>query len=1146
MSVSRTDATVLHLQMQFQSPPASARPWVYWFWLNGNITREGITADLESMQRTGIGGVLIMEVDQGAPRGPVDFASDDWRALFAHAVREAKRLGLQINMNNDAGWNGSGGPWITPDLSMQRVTWREVTLEGPGRVEVAIPQPETVAGYYRDIATWAFPDTGRYRIPDVDVKAAYTIGGAGAPIPDPLPDGRPIDPATMIRVALDSSGRGTVDLPEGRWTIIRLGHTSTGVVNAPAPESGRGLECDKLSPEGVEANYRGLMAKLAADNRTAIPAALVATHVDSWENGSQNWTAGMPEEFRKRRGYDIIPWMPVFAGRVVDSPEKTERFLWDLRQTVSDLVVAHYAGHLKRLAARDGMRFTIEAYGSPCDNLTYAGVADEPMGEFWMGGGAMETCRGMASAAHVWGKPICGAEAFTAGDQERWLDHPGSIKPLGDRALCEGINRFVFHRYAMQPWLDRKPGMTMGPWGLHYERTQTWWEWSTDWHTYLARCQYLLRQGRYVADILYLQPESPPAGLGGGHPRAGYAWDDCDARALITRVRVQNGRLTLPDGMQYRVLVMPESATMTPELLEAVYGLVQQGATVVLRNRPVRAPGLSGYPESDQRVRRLADLLWGNRKPGIHRLGAGRVALQWSAEQTLEHMGVPADVSSSAPLQWIHRRAGNTDLYFLANTQLFPVDTSIRLRVAGRAPELWHPETCAVTPAAGWMQDAHTTRLPLRLEAGESVFVVFRTQPDRRPRLRTVLREGQPVWSVQPQRVSPIRIVEAQYGPINDPSRTIDVRTRLQRMVDEGRAHLVVSQLAEGGDPAFGVVKTARIVYERDGRRYQLVGRDPETLSFSGVPVLAQVESARYGVLSDPVRTRDVTERVRQFIEAGVPSFGVARLADGDDPAPNIVKTLELTLLRNGRRVQLTGQDGMEITLGERRDTLPEAAVAGTRSGFEVVAYRSGRYALADGAGRTIRRTVQLPHALTVPGPWQVQLDPGGHAFRLQALSSLSGYADPKVRYHSGRIRYETTLTVPPAVLRKADVWVLDLGQVAVMARVQLNGQPLGLLWRAPYRLDVTAHLRPGANRLCLEVVNLWPNRMVGDEHLPEDSARNPDGTLRAWPDWLLQAKPSPTGRHTFTTWRLWRNTDPLPHSGLLGPVTLHPGRRIR
>ena len=195
----------------------------------------------------------------------------------------------------------------------------------------------------------------------------------------------------------------------------------------------------------------------------------------------------------------------------------------------------------------------------PCDSIPYGGASDEPMGEFWSPSGAMETCRGMASAGHVYGKRIIGAESFTAADQEKWREHPGSLKALGDTAFCEGINRFVFHRYALQPWAeDRRPGMMMGPWGQHYERTETWWEQSAEWHRYLARCQFLLRQGLFVADICYLQPERPPQSFE-AHPRLGYDYDECERGVVLNRMSVKNGLITLPDGMSYRLLVLPQT-----------------------------------------------------------------------------------------------------------------------------------------------------------------------------------------------------------------------------------------------------------------------------------------------------------------------------------------------------------------------------------------------------------------------------------------------------------------------------------------------------------------------------------------------------------------------------------------------------------
>ena len=563
------------LQRGFAQPPASARPWVYWFPLSGNLTKKGITADLEAMERVGIGGVLYMEVDQGAPKGPADFAGPLWRELFRHACREADRLGLELNLNNDAGWCGSGGPWITPELSMQRVVWTETPVEGPARFDGTLSEPQPVRDFYRDVAVLAMPaPAGNSRIPNIQGKASFR----SQHFPPQPARFRSLPPESVIRheqiveltERMGPGGKLAWDVPPGRWLILRLGHTTTGKDNHPAPESGRGLECDKFSKAAAEAHFNALVGRLVAENQPLAgqDKVFVSTHVDSWEVGSQNWTPRMREEFRQRRGYDLWPYLPVFTGRVVDSLEMSERFLWDLRQTVSDLIVENYAGHLRALANRHGLRLSIEAYGEPADDMAYAGQADEPMSEFWSWGkfGAAGSCTEMASAAHTYGKRILGAEAFTATNAEKWLGHPGNIKDLGDWAFCEGVNRFVFHRYAAQPWLSVAPGMSMGPWGLHYERTQTWWEQSKAWHEYLARCQYLLQQGLFVADVCYLQAEGaprrfvpPPATSVAPYVRGGYNFDGCTPEVVLTRMSVAGGRIVLPDGMSYRVLVPPET-----------------------------------------------------------------------------------------------------------------------------------------------------------------------------------------------------------------------------------------------------------------------------------------------------------------------------------------------------------------------------------------------------------------------------------------------------------------------------------------------------------------------------------------------------------------------------------------------------------
>jgi len=391
------------------------------------------------------------------------------------------------------------------------------------------------------------------RIENIEEKALYHRGhfsseqGVAALIREPtayreLPRNQVIAKDRIIDLSdrLGAGGQITWDVPPGRWTVLRLGHTSTGATTRPAPEPGLGLECDKLDRAALDAHYRDFLGKLMSDLGPLTGKSLTALHIDSWEMGPQNWTARFPQEFRDRRGYDLRPYLPVMTGRVVDSLEISERFLWDLRQTVLELIAENHAGHLAELAHKSGLRLSIEPYdGTPCDDMTYGSRADVPMGEFWRDTfTTWFSCREAASIAHVQGKRIVPAEAFTSGDGERWQADPASLKALGDRAFCEGINRLVMHRYAQQPWSDRWPGMTMGPYGIHFERTQTWWELSRAWITYLSRCQFLLQQGLSVADLCYLAPEASPQvfrSSGESEDNSMTKWQDTRSTAALRR-----------------------------------------------------------------------------------------------------------------------------------------------------------------------------------------------------------------------------------------------------------------------------------------------------------------------------------------------------------------------------------------------------------------------------------------------------------------------------------------------------------------------------------------------------------------------------------------------------------------------------------
>ena len=380
-------ATADDLTAGFVSPPAEARPWVYYFIMDGNLTREGLTADFEALDRAGIGGLILMEVDAGIPRGPVPFLSGPWRELFRHAVSEAERLDLHITLNAGPGWTGSGGPWVKPEQSMQHIVASETRVRGPQRFDAVLPQPlprkpffgedglppelvQARQAFYRDVAVLAFPTPdGDRRIADIDEKALYfrapysSQPGVKPFLPAPaehpvLPANECIAPDRIVDLArqLAADGRLVWDAPEGDWTVLRFGRTSTGQNTRPAPQAGLGLECDKFDRAALEAHFEAFVGSLlhTVGPRANPGRGWTMLHLDSWEMSSQNWSAKFREEFQQRRGYDLLSYLPAMTGRVVQSLEVSERFLWDLRRTAQELVIENHAQHLKTLGRRHG------------------------------------------------------------------------------------------------------------------------------------------------------------------------------------------------------------------------------------------------------------------------------------------------------------------------------------------------------------------------------------------------------------------------------------------------------------------------------------------------------------------------------------------------------------------------------------------------------------------------------------------------------------------------------------------------------------------------------------------------------------------------------------------------------------------------
>jgi hypothetical protein len=763
------------LEEAFVNPPDSARPGVYWYFMDGNLSREAMTADLESMKEVGLGNLVFLEVNVGVPRGPVDFMSDQWQDLFAHAVREAERLGIDITLGSGPGWTGSGGPWVKPEQAMQHLLSSVTEAKGPAKFDAILDMPQqhpTPWGnmhtdFYEDVVVYAFPKCPPV-IADIAEKALYdrypytSHPGVKEFLPAPAKFNEPsaesvISPEDIIDVSeyLDSDGRLQWDVPRGDWTIVRMVRRATCASTRPAPQPGVGLECDKFDTAALDhhfANYYGKLLKKVGPRKSKN--GWTAVHIDSWEMGAQNWTKNFLAEFKKRRGYDAKPYILTYSGRAVGSLEESERFLWDVRLTSQELVLENHAGHLKKLGANNGFELSIEPYDmNPTADLDLGAVADVPMCEFWSAGMGFDSafsCIEATSIAHTMGRSIVSAEAFTAGGSEKWRQYPWSMKNQGDWAFCMGVNRFVYHTFAHKPLGDEyRPGMTMGPYGVHWDRGQTWWPMVRDYHEYVSRCSHLMRQGVTVSDILYLTPEGaphvfrPPSSAledtGALADKKGYGFDGCSPNILMNRAKVKDGRILFPRGTSYRILVLPEFETMTPKLLEKITQLVEAGATII-GSPPVKSPSLSGYPKCDEKVRNLAKKLWGNlQRPAEkteRKYGRGTIYVGGpkpkglypeydSTASILKKMGISEDFTSTGPVRYGHRSTEDQDIYFVSNKSGESIKVYCTFRVAESMPQLWNPVTGKMRSLPQYKSKDGMTTIPMQFHPYESFFVIF-------------------------------------------------------------------------------------------------------------------------------------------------------------------------------------------------------------------------------------------------------------------------------------------------------------------------------------------------------------------------------------------------------------------------------------
>ena len=773
------------IEGQFVNPPESAKPSCYWWWLNANVDKEAITRDMDEFRDKGIGSVLV--VCSGNWSGPNDvrgpaFLSDEWRELFKFALKEANRVGIKVDVNIAPGWN-MGGPWVTPDKACRWFLQSETSVKGPQKYSGNLPLPGVKDGYdsrpqlgvkhsmslafeqvdYRDTAVVAFrTPKGTRPASRADLPAKSNRLDANCFIASDkvmsqtlapwtaTPDDQAIRAEDVVDLTARLKADGTLDwdVPEGDWTIVRTGHRMTGhQLSVPMHGQG-GLENDYFDRAGVDIMFEKVAKVLIEDAGPLAGTTLRGFCEDSFEAGYPNWTANMLKHFQRFRGYDPTPYLPVFKGWIVGSAEISERFLHDYRKTVADCMADEHYGRLSELSQAHNMVTRCESAGPSwsgticMDGLKNLGRTEFPQGEFWQDGTFVENNQNKvtkmaASAAHIYGKRHVAAEAFTDGKpgSKEWQVAPWKLKPTADRAFCEGINQVVFHTMTCQKPSEGKPGLEYGA-GTHFNPNVTWWDQAAgSWIGYINRCQALLQSGLFVADVLYYNGDWAPnlvgpkqieqAGLG-----KGYDYDVCNAEVLLTRLSVKDGRIVLPDGMSYRVLVLPENRRMPVELANKIKELVQAGATIV-GPKPESDPGLKGYPQCDADVKKIAAELWGpcdGQQVKQNTFGKGRVFWGKTLGEIFQTDGVSPDFTytGDAFIDFIHRSADGAEIYFLANRKNQAATVEASFRVSGMQPELWDPLSGARRDLPTFESKDGRTTVPLEFEPDGSMFVVFR------------------------------------------------------------------------------------------------------------------------------------------------------------------------------------------------------------------------------------------------------------------------------------------------------------------------------------------------------------------------------------------------------------------------------------
>ena len=893
----------------FQSPVPENSLWCYWYWINDDISKQGITRDLKAMKQAGISTALIGNINRSEKDGKVLLLSDDWWNHMVHAVIEGKRIGVDIGVFNCPGWSQSGGPWVTYDKAMRYLTYSQLEVQGGEKLQIQLKKPNAefqdvkviaypfkekefkklnlgntkvllngndaeflldnnkilskkvsnkkytielisdqsiaaqsiqlfpskkrlkanivveamVNGAYKKVRSFQYERTrfsanvgpeiyapvtmsftktkashfkitvtkiGSYDsetfseiiITEEPILESFVEKKLGKMHQTPYPSFNSYrwnaqqEPSNGILQSsevldisskMNSNGLLTWEVPAGIWIVQRYGMTPTGTKNAPAAPRGTGYEIDKASEPLARFHFEQFIGKLLEKIPEKAKSAFKYVVADSYEVGSQNWSDQFEQRFQESYGYDPIPFLPVFSGKIVENVQKTERFLWDLRRLIADQVAYQYCGGLRKICNQNGLKLWLENYGHfgfPSEFMIYGGQSDLVSGEYWNEGilGNIE-CKAASSTAHAYGKKRVFAECFTAGGR-CYVRHPAILKKRGDWSLTEGINHHVLHLYIHQPDDSRVPGINAA-FSTEFNRHNTWFRQGKTYFNYLRRAQHLLQQGNYVADVCYFIGEDTPLMTG---PRVtdlphGYSYDYINAEVILKRLTVKDGRLTLPDGMSYRMMVLPPIKTMRPKLLQKIEQLVKGGA-IILGDPPISSPSLQNYPDCDDQIQKISKKMWSNQQ-SYQSYGKGTIFRGLNTREVLKQLGIEKDVELPHSVLFTHRKTKDTDIYFLTNQSSKTIHISPTFRMTKKNVQLWDAVTGKIRVLPERFEKQGRITVPIKMEANRSWFVIFTNNSSAK--IQTIGKKNfppkHPVYEIK--GTWKLDFLEKKYGP---------------------------------------------------------------------------------------------------------------------------------------------------------------------------------------------------------------------------------------------------------------------------------------------------------------------------------------------------------------------------------------------